>query len=72
MAARMTEERAKLIPKLAVAQRWHPDAPETQELRVKHAELELEEHITRIVDSAPPLSEKTRERLARLLWGADR
>jgi hypothetical protein len=44
-----------------------PDHPEVLAARRNLAALTLEEHIKRVVDSAPPLTPAQRERLALLL-----
>lgn len=52
--------------KLAAEVRRNPDADVTELRRQLKAER-LEEHIRRVVDDAPPLSDEQRARLAQLL-----
>lgn len=53
--------------RLASARRWHPGSPAAIEAARDHAEHMLTEHIRKIVDQAPPLSEEQRSRLRQLL-----
>jgi len=43
------------------------DCPELREAKQKLAEIRAEDHVRRILDSAPPLSDEQRTRLAELL-----
>lgn len=65
---------ARSIPRRTAAsivasiERWHgPDDPRLPELRRDLRAAELEEHIRRLVDQAPPLTSEQRARLAALL-----
>jgi hypothetical protein len=55
-----------LAARKAITTRHHPDA-DTSDLDRDLAAAALEEHIRKIVDSAPPLSPDQRTRLALLL-----
>ena len=44
-----------------------PDDPELIEARRNLRALRLEEHVTKVLDGAPPLSDEQRERIAALL-----
>lgn len=56
--------------RLVALERWHgPNDPRTIEARQVHKANELEEHIRRVVDAAPPLTAEQRDRLATLLRG---
>lgn len=61
--------RTRAITKLAAIRRHHPDR-DTTDLEQNLKEATLAEHITRLVDTAPPLRPEQRERLALLLRGA--
>lgn len=69
--ATASPERLRIAGKIAATKRFYPDA-DTTELERDLKAATLEDHITRLVDSAPPLTDKQRERLARLLWGSER
>jgi len=56
--------------KIAVTIKKNPDADIT-ELRQQLKAERLADHITKIVDAAPPLSVEQRTRLALLLKGSD-
>jgi hypothetical protein len=51
---------------IAATERHHPNA-DTSELRRDLRAASLAEHIRKVVDSAPPLSDQQRARLAALL-----
>jgi hypothetical protein len=50
--------------------RHRPNDPETDELATKFKADRLAQHIRSVVDSAPPLSQAQKDRLAVLLRGA--
>jgi len=50
--------------------RHRPNDPKTDELAAKFKAGRLAQHISRVVDSAPPLTPAQRDRLAVLLRGA--
>ena len=61
-----TSSKAKsLRARAAAARRW--DSPEADDLARELREHMLEQHIREVVDSAPPLSDEQRERLAAIL-----
>lgn len=56
--------------RLVALERWHgPNDPRTIKARQDHKANELEEHIRRVVDAAPPLRPEQRDRIASLLRG---
>ena len=66
----MNPENRSTRARVAAMQRHHPDEPETVEVKRQFRADRLAEHISRVVDSAPPLSPAQRDRLAQLLRGA--
>lgn len=60
-----TTPRRRKQAELAAASRHHPER--VDELRRDYAFETLDEHIRRVVESAPPLTAEQRERLASLL-----
>ncbi|MFI0861773.1 hypothetical protein ACH4RA_16140 [Streptomyces smyrnaeus] len=62
LAPEITQARAKI----AATKRWHPDR-DTGDLRRDLRAAALEQYIRRVVDTAPPLTEEQRSRLAVLL-----
>jgi hypothetical protein len=63
-----SEARRKAACRVSLSTRWHgPDDPRTQEARRDLHAAELEYHIRRLVDQAPPLTDEQRTRLAALL-----
>lgn len=64
----LSPERAKARARHNGLKSHHgPDAPETQEARAELRALALEDHIRKVVDAMPPLTEGQRSRLAALL-----
>jgi hypothetical protein len=55
--------------RLAAVERHHPDA-DTSELRRQLRAARAEDYIRRLIDSAPPLTDEQRARLATLLHPA--
>ena len=68
----MTPEQNRERARIAAMRRYHPDSPETDELAADFKARRLEEHVQRVVDSAPPLSAEQRERIASVLRGVPR
>ncbi|MFD4551404.1 hypothetical protein [Streptomyces sp. NPDC058466] len=60
-------EAKKIQSRIAINTRWHPDSPQIIEDQREYKALTLEDHIKRVVDSFPPLTEEQRARLAVLL-----
>jgi ribosomal protein L4 len=56
--------------RVAALRRHRPNDPKTHELAAKFKAERLAQHISRVVDSAPPLSQAQKDRLAVLLRGA--
>ena len=56
----------KTRSQIALAKRKNPHADVTELLRQLKAEL-LEEHVAKIIESAPPLTDEARNRIAALL-----
>ncbi len=56
--------------RIAALRRHHPNDPKTHELAASFKADRLAQHIQRVVDSAPPLSQAQKDRLAILLQGA--
>lgn len=67
----MDREDRKKRARLAARTRHHPNAPETIELARDFKAERLVEYVQRVVDSAPPLSQTQRDKLALLLRGGD-
>lgn len=68
MAAPATPRRRTIASQIALATRHHgPDHPGIPGLRAELATEALAEHIARVVESWPPLTDAQRERLALLL-----
>ncbi|MGH3511658.1 MAG: hypothetical protein ACRDRB_05200 [Pseudonocardiaceae bacterium] len=62
--------RRHVASSVAAVERHHgPDDPRLPELRRDLRAAELEEHVRRLVDAAPPLTPAQRDRLAALLRG---
>lgn len=62
--------RRRVSAAVAAVERHHgPDDPRLPELRRNLRAAELEEHVRRLVDAAPPLTAAQRDRLAALLRG---
>lgn len=59
--------RQRLISIIAALERHHPADPRIPCLRAELATEGLAEHIARVVDAAPPLTDDQRIRLTRLL-----
>ncbi len=57
--------------RVAAMRRHRPNDPKTDELAAAFKADRLAQHISRVVDSAPPLSPTQRDRLAVLLHGPD-
>lgn len=70
MATKASPERRRLVGQLALASRTSPDKVEGLKRDLKAQALE--DHIRALVDSAPPLTDEQRERLALLLTGGRR
>ncbi|GEL22751.1 hypothetical protein PSU4_17050 [Pseudonocardia sulfidoxydans NBRC 16205] len=67
MAAR-TPARRSAAARVSVLQRHHgPDDPRLNDARRELRAAELEDHVRRIVDGAPPLTAEQRNRIATLL-----
>ncbi|MFI7426091.1 hypothetical protein ACIBPB_03815 [Micromonospora sp. NPDC049836] len=67
MAAK-SQPRRNAAATVAIIERWHgPEDPRLPDLRRDLRAAELEEHIRRLVDTAPPLTHEQRARLAALL-----
>ena len=64
----ISKDTRKLQGEFAAHSRWRPQADAT-ELRRALAASRLADYITRVVDSAPPLTNEQRDRLALLLRG---
>lgn len=62
-------ERRNQVATVAALKRHHPDSPELGELRAEVAAEGLADHIRRVVDSMPPLSDERIGRLVVLLRG---
>jgi len=56
--------------RVAAMRRHRPNDPKTDELAASFKADRLAQHISRVVDSAPPLTAAQRDRLAMLLRGA--
>ena len=56
--------------RVAAKRRHHPNDPETDKLAAEFKTDRLAQHIQKIVDQAPPLSQSQRDALAILLCGA--
>jgi hypothetical protein len=68
MAAK-DKRRQRAVSVISAATRWGgPDDPRLPELYQELHALELEEHLRRLVNAAPPLSDEQRGRLAALLF----
>jgi len=67
----MESEDRKKRARLAAGTRHHPNAPETIELARDFKAERLAEYVQRVVDSAPPLTQTQRDKLALLLRGGD-
>lgn len=67
MAAKSLTRRRVAAAVGAVERHGGPDDPRLPELRRDLRVAELEEHIIRIVDAAPPLTAEQRDRIAALL-----
>ena len=68
VAGPMSAARRRAASKVSLTTRWHgPDDLRLPDLRRELRALELEDHIRRIVDEAPPLTAAQRARLAALL-----
>lgn len=68
MPGKPATQRTRVVARLAATQRFHgPDDPRVHDLRRDLRAAELEEHITRLVDQAPPLTHEQVERLRSLL-----
>ncbi len=63
----MTPDVRSARARVAAAKRHHPNDPKTDQLAAEFKADRLAEHIRRLVDAAPPLSEAQRSRLALLL-----
>lgn len=63
----VSPEAAKVRARLAATKRWNPDSPTIEDDQREYKTLTLAEHIARVVDSFPPLTEEQRARLAVLL-----
>lgn len=62
----------RLLGSAAALSRFHPEQTDVIEAAKRQAELiTLEDHIKRVVESAPPLSPEQRDRLAHLLRSGD-
>lgn len=74
MLAERRTARARLASAEAALRR-RPNDPDARrlvdELRAEYRAVALEEHITSVVDAAPPLTADQRDRLAVLLRGGD-
>ncbi len=57
-------------PRVAALRRHRPNDPKTHELAAAFKADRLAQHIRRVVDSAPALSQAQKDRLAVLLHGA--
>ena len=62
-----TNDRARV----AAMRRHHPNDPKTDELAASFKADRLAEHISRVVNAAPPLTPAQRDRLAVLLRAGD-
>ncbi|MCG3756690.1 hypothetical protein [Amycolatopsis sp. Poz14] len=65
MAAKDAESRRR-NGRLAIAKRWG-NTEEVERLTLEHREAKLQEHITEMVSTWPPLTNEQRVRLAALL-----
>lgn len=63
----MTANERTARARVAAAKRHHPNDPKTAQLMASFKADRLAQHIRRIVDSAPPLTQEQRDRLAVLL-----
>jgi hypothetical protein len=64
----MSEARVKLAGEVGAIARHHGESdPRLPELRRELRALSLEEHIRKVVDAAPPLTQDQRNKLAVLL-----
>lgn len=68
-ARRGTVRTQKATTIAAITRHNGPDDPRLPELQRDLRAAELEEHIRKLVDSAPPLTDEQRSRLAGLLGG---
>lgn len=69
MAAREPSRRAR-IARVAARRRWHPDDPALDLARRDVAVESLDDHIRRVVEPLPPLTDAQVGRLVGLLYGA--
>jgi hypothetical protein len=68
MGARSRTRRTATVARIAAIERHNgPDDPRLPELRRDLRAAELEEHIRRLVDQPPPLTDEQRSSLAALL-----
>lgn len=65
----LTPDQKSARARVAALRRHHPNDPETDQCAAQFKADRLAEHIRRIVDSAPPIDQATRDRLAMLLRG---
>lgn len=63
----MTPEAKRLQSRIAITTRWHPESPGLIETRREYKALTLEEHIRRVIDTAPELTDDQLTKLATLL-----
>lgn len=67
MAAKTDSARRRSSTLAALTRHRGPDAPDVLKLRAELRVARLEEHIRKVVEAAPPLSDEQRSKLASLL-----
>ena len=68
----MEEQDRRARARVAAMTRHHPGSEEANDLARRFKAERLAQHIDRVVESAPPLTEEQRARLAALLRVTDR
>ena len=67
----MNKQQRTARARIAALKRHHPNDQETVELARDFKAERLVEYVQRVLDSAPPLTQTQREKLALLLRGGD-